>query len=101
MINEAAYILSEHIASKPEDIDLAMIMGTGFAPYEGGLLSYADHRGLDIIVPRLIVLTHQHGVRFRPHPLLIQMQKNGQGFFPHRPDPKLLTPITKLPRSKL
>lgn len=101
MINEAVYILTEGIAARAEDIDLAMIMGTGFAPYAGGLLNYADQRGLDNIVHRLVHFTHLYGDRFKPHPELIRMAKNGQRFFPNRPDIKKLTRITNLPRSKL
>lgn len=42
MSSEAARCLDEHIASSPEDIDLAMVLGTGYAPFRGGPLRYAD-----------------------------------------------------------
>jgi len=45
MLNEACMILEENMVNCPEDLDLAMVMGTGFAPFTGGLLSYADFRG--------------------------------------------------------
>ena len=38
MINEAALILDERIVASPGELDLAMIMGTGFPPFRGGLL---------------------------------------------------------------
>src|SRR5439155_14946963 len=42
MVNEAARCLEEQIVNGPSDIDFAMIMGTGFAPFRGGPLRYAD-----------------------------------------------------------
>jgi len=50
MINEAAYILSEGLVEKASDVDLAMIFGTGFPPFRGGLLRYADNEGPDRIL---------------------------------------------------
>ena len=32
------------------DVDLGMIMGTGFPPFRGGLLRYADQVGLQRVV---------------------------------------------------
>ena len=46
VINEAARCLDEGIASNPDDIDLAMVFGTGFAPFRGGPLQYADAVGV-------------------------------------------------------
>ena len=42
MSDEAARCLDEDIANSPEDIDLAMVLGTGYAPFRGGPLRYAD-----------------------------------------------------------
>ncbi|MFP4624886.1 MAG: 3-hydroxyacyl-CoA dehydrogenase NAD-binding domain-containing protein, partial [Gemmatimonadota bacterium] len=41
MINEAARTLEEGIARSPGDVDLAMVTGTGFPPFRGGLLRHA------------------------------------------------------------
>eukprot|EP00761_Pharyngomonas_kirbyi_P012719 gb/GECH01012746.1/.p1 GENE.gb/GECH01012746.1/~~gb/GECH01012746.1/.p1 ORF type:complete len:758 (+),score=192.27 gb/GECH01012746.1/:1-2274(+) len=84
MVNEAAYILDEHIAACPEDVDLGMIMGTGFAPFRGGLLNYADDRGIGNVVNRLHQLESSFGSRFRPCPLLARMAQNKELFFPDR-----------------
>ena len=46
MINEAAMCLEERIVEDPRDVDFAMIMGTGFAPFRGGPLRYADCVGI-------------------------------------------------------
>lgn len=95
MVNEAAYILEEKIADKPEDVDIGMIFGTGFAPFRGGLLQYADTEGINNIVQRLQKLTQQFGDRFKPAPMLLTMAKNNGKFFPERPQ------ITKALKSKL
>jgi 3-hydroxyacyl-CoA dehydrogenase/enoyl-CoA hydratase/3-hydroxybutyryl-CoA epimerase len=64
MINEAAMILDEKIVASPAELDLAMIMGTGFPPFRGGLLRYADKLGLPYILARLDDLFQKHGKRF-------------------------------------
>jgi 3-hydroxyacyl-CoA dehydrogenase/enoyl-CoA hydratase/3-hydroxybutyryl-CoA epimerase len=42
MSEEAARCLDEEIAGSAEDIDFAMVMGTGYAPFRGGPLHHAD-----------------------------------------------------------
>ncbi|HUF62373.1 MAG TPA: 3-hydroxyacyl-CoA dehydrogenase NAD-binding domain-containing protein [Verrucomicrobiales bacterium] len=42
MIREAQRCLDEGVAESAEDIDLAMVTGTGFAPFRGGPLRYAQ-----------------------------------------------------------
>jgi 3-hydroxyacyl-CoA dehydrogenase/enoyl-CoA hydratase/3-hydroxybutyryl-CoA epimerase len=66
MINEAALILDERIVASAGELDLAMIMGTGFPPFRGGLLRYADALGLPYILARLDELSSRHGKRFHP-----------------------------------
>ncbi len=53
IINEAARCLDEHIVSKPDDIDLAMVFGTGFAPFRGGPMRFAEAVGFGKIVESL------------------------------------------------
>ncbi|HEY8961773.1 MAG TPA: hypothetical protein VIM57_06155, partial [Luteolibacter sp.] len=43
MSEEAALCLEEGIAASAEDIDLAMILGTGYPPFRGGPLHHLDH----------------------------------------------------------
>jgi len=71
LINEAALCLQEHIAS-PNDVDMAMVAGTGMT-YGGervGPLAVADILGLDTVVAKLEELQKKHGDRFRPARLL-------------------------------
>lgn len=78
MINEASLILDEKIVGSPGELDLAMIMGTGFPPFRGGLLRYADSLGLPHIVARLEELSARAGRRFAPNePLKRMAERNG------------------------
>ncbi len=66
MVNEAALALSEGVAESAEAIDLAMVLGTGWAPHRGGPLRYADERGLSAVVEALTGLAARRGKRFEP-----------------------------------
>ncbi|MDQ6799987.1 MAG: 3-hydroxyacyl-CoA dehydrogenase NAD-binding domain-containing protein [Acidobacteriota bacterium] len=80
MINEAALILDEKIVGSAAELDLAMIMGTGFPPFRGGLLRYADSVGLPHIVARLDELTSRLGPRFTPSAPLRRRAEGGGKF---------------------
>jgi 3-hydroxyacyl-CoA dehydrogenase/enoyl-CoA hydratase/3-hydroxybutyryl-CoA epimerase len=80
MVNEAARCLDEGVAADPEQIDLAMVMGTGFAPFRGGPLHYADDLLADRVVRRLDELAMTFGERFEPVPLLRKLAKSGGRF---------------------
>ncbi|HEX7124908.1 MAG TPA: 3-hydroxyacyl-CoA dehydrogenase NAD-binding domain-containing protein [Thermodesulfobacteriota bacterium] len=82
MINEAARVLDEGIVAGPEWVDLAMVLGTGFAPFRGGPLRYADRVGLPAVVSRLRELAAAHGPRFEPAPALVARASSGQRFLP-------------------
>jgi 3-hydroxyacyl-CoA dehydrogenase/enoyl-CoA hydratase/3-hydroxybutyryl-CoA epimerase len=66
MVKEAAACLGERVAENAEIIDLAMVLGTGWAPHRGGPLHYADDRGLDKVVGSLDELAKRWGPRFAP-----------------------------------
>ena len=81
MINEAALILDEKIVATAPELDLAMIMGTGFPPFRGGLLRYADSLGLPYIVARLDELSTKAGPRFHPSEPLRRLAESGSKFY--------------------
>ncbi|MBS1984166.1 MAG: enoyl-CoA hydratase/isomerase family protein [Bdellovibrionales bacterium] len=81
MINEAAVILEEGLVTGPDQVDLGMIFGTGFPPFRGGLLRYADAIGLDKVVAELDRLATAHGARFQPSKALRDFAKNGGKFY--------------------
>lgn len=81
MINEAARCLEEKIIDSPATVDIGMIFGTGFPPFRGGLLHYADSIGLSNILKDL--QTFQNSVnqtRFEPAGLLTKLA-GGNAFF--------------------
>jgi len=80
-INEAAYMIQEGICDRPQDMDLAMIYGTGFPPYRGGILRYADKWGVKKVYQKLLELEKQYGPRFTPCALLKEMAEKGESFY--------------------
>jgi 3-hydroxyacyl-CoA dehydrogenase/enoyl-CoA hydratase/carnithine racemase len=80
-INEAAFMIQERICDRPQDMDLAMIYGTGFPPYRGGILRYADAWGVGNVYQHLVTLEKEHGVRFKPCSLLKEMTEQGKTFY--------------------
>lgn len=81
MINEAARILDEGIVPSAADVDLAMIMGTGFPPFRGGLLRFADALHPSAVVDGLSALERRHGARFSPAPLLLRLADEDRTFY--------------------
>lgn len=82
MVNEAARCLQEKVIENPSYLDMAMIMGTGFPPFRGGLLKYADELGIPYVVSQLKKFQEQVGPRFTPCELLLEMEKSNKKFFP-------------------
>jgi 3-hydroxyacyl-CoA dehydrogenase / enoyl-CoA hydratase / 3-hydroxybutyryl-CoA epimerase len=81
MVNEAARALEEQIVDSPGAVDLAMITGTGFPPFRGGLLRWADTLGMGAVLRRLEDLASTHGPRFEPATLIRQHAAAGRGFY--------------------
>ncbi|HEX6587924.1 MAG TPA: 3-hydroxyacyl-CoA dehydrogenase NAD-binding domain-containing protein [Longimicrobiales bacterium] len=72
MVNEAARVLEDGIVRGPGDVDLGMITGTGFPPFRGGLLRWADTVGVANIRAQLEQWRSELGERFAPAPSLSQ-----------------------------
>ncbi len=70
MVNEAARCLEEKVVATAEDADFGMMMGTGFAPFRGGPLRYADYVGLKKVVTEMDGLHARAGDKFVPCDLL-------------------------------
>ena len=83
MINEASRCLEEGVVDSASTIDVGMIYGTGFPPFRGGLLRYADSVGAKHIVANLEEFQarfDQH--RFEPSQLLLSMANTNGTFYP-------------------
>ncbi len=80
MVNEAARCLEEGIVRTAGELDLAMIFGTGFPPFRGGLCRQADQDGLGSIVATLERLAKSVAPRFAPSEALRRTAEAG-GFY--------------------
>ncbi|TFG66930.1 MAG: fatty acid oxidation complex subunit alpha FadJ [Gemmatimonadales bacterium] len=80
MVNEAAWALDDSVVDSADFLDLAMIMGTGFPPFRGGLLRWADTEGVARIRDALARYESSFGVRFTPAPLLGQLADQDRTF---------------------
>ncbi len=82
MLNEAALCLEERVVREPRDVDVAMVLGTGFPAFRGGLLRHADEIGIAVVVDRLSRLADAQGERFRPAGLFREMVREQRKFYP-------------------
>ena len=80
MVLEATRILEEKVVRDARDVDLGLIFGTGFPPFKGGLLYWADTLGAAKIIELLKPL-EALGERAKPTPMLLEMARTGKGFY--------------------
>ena len=83
LVNEAAHILEEGIASRASDIDIVYIFGYGFPAQRGGPLCYADELGLFQVRERMQRFAQNpldDAAFWQPAPLLQRLLAQGRGF---------------------
>ena len=83
LVNEAAHILEEGIASKASDIDMVYLTGYGFPLWRGGPLCYADQQGLFNVVQamkRFAANPHDDAAFWQPAPRLARLAAEGRTF---------------------
>jgi 3-hydroxyacyl-CoA dehydrogenase / enoyl-CoA hydratase / 3-hydroxybutyryl-CoA epimerase len=80
MVNEAARCVEEKVVDSPENADYGMILGTGFAPFRGGPLRFAEHIGLKKVVAELERLA-QTEEKFLPCEILKKHAGDGTKFY--------------------
>jgi 3-hydroxyacyl-CoA dehydrogenase/enoyl-CoA hydratase/3-hydroxybutyryl-CoA epimerase len=80
MVNEAARCVEEGVVGSPEDADYGMILGTGFAPFRGGPLRFAEHFGLKRVVEELERLSRTEQ-KFTPCEILKKHARDGTKFY--------------------
>ncbi len=68
MCDAGVECLRKRVASDADTVDAAMIFATGWAPFRGGPMHYAETRGHSAILERLRMLEGRHGPRFAPDP---------------------------------
>jgi 3-hydroxyacyl-CoA dehydrogenase/enoyl-CoA hydratase/3-hydroxybutyryl-CoA epimerase len=82
MINEGTRCLEENVVASAEDVDFGMVMGTGFAPFRGGPLRYADCLGIPKVVLLMRRWVEKGDTHFEPCERLLQMAESGTSFYP-------------------
>ncbi|MFZ6847434.1 3-hydroxyacyl-CoA dehydrogenase NAD-binding domain-containing protein [Undibacterium sp. RuRC25W] len=81
LVNEAAYILEEGIATRASDIDMVYLTGYGFPLHTGGPMFYADTVGLPNVVMAMAKYAKgRHGDAWKPAPLLAKLAEEGKTF---------------------
>ncbi len=83
LVNEAAKILEEGIASKASDIDMVYLTGYGFPQWRGGPMCYADSQGLFNVVQamkKFAANPHDDAGFWAPAPLLAKLAAEGKSF---------------------
>jgi 3-hydroxyacyl-CoA dehydrogenase len=83
LVNEAAHILEEGIATRASDIDIVYLYGYGFPAFRGGPMLYADELGLFTVgqtMQRFAANPHADAGFWQPAPLLARMAAAGQTF---------------------
>ncbi len=78
---EAVKCIEGNIVTKPADADIGSILGWGFAPYTGGVISFIDTIGLKKFVDECNSLAKKHGKRFKPTRKLKEMADAGKSFY--------------------
>ena len=80
LVNEGARALEAGVAARASDIDVIYVNGYGFPGWRGGPLFYADRRGLSEVLDRIRGFHRQHGERWRPAPMLVDLVARGTTF---------------------
>jgi 3-hydroxyacyl-CoA dehydrogenase/enoyl-CoA hydratase/3-hydroxybutyryl-CoA epimerase len=78
---EAARVYGEGVVTDPREADVGSILGFGFAPYTGGVLSYIDGMGAKRFVALARKLEAKHGQRFTAPKILLDMAETGGTFY--------------------
>jgi 3-hydroxyacyl-CoA dehydrogenase / enoyl-CoA hydratase / 3-hydroxybutyryl-CoA epimerase len=78
---ETARCFEEKVLTDVREADVGSILGFGFAPFSGGTLSWIDMMGTKRFVDLCRKLEKKYGTRFAPNKLLIDLAKDGEGFY--------------------
>lgn len=83
MVNECSLALIEdRIVETAHEVDLAMIMGTGFPPFRGGLLKYTDSLGTQYVADQLsYYASNRKAARLKPSVPLSNLAKANRKFY--------------------
>ena len=80
LINEAATLLGEGIATKAADVDLVLVHGYGFPRFRGGPLFHADQIGMAALLEQVKALEAKDPIVWKVAPLIERLAAEGRGF---------------------
>ncbi len=78
---EAARCMEEGVVTDPREADVGSILGFGFAPFTGGVISLIDGVGAKAFTARAEDLAAKYGARFEPSAGLKAMASEGGSFY--------------------
>lgn len=81
---DAARCLEEGVLTDPQDGDIGSIMGLGFAPQTGGMISLIDQVGVAQFVRECDALAQKYGQQFAVPKLLRDKAAKGEPFYGKR-----------------
>lgn len=81
MIDEAARCLEEKVVRKPRELDLAMVIGTGFPAFRGGPLRYADQLTIATVIAKIEKVYELSQFPRQVSSLLRSMNESGRRFY--------------------
>jgi len=80
---EAIRCLEERVVLKPADADIGSVLGWGFCPYYGGVVSYIDTIGTKNLLEQAKDLSERLGSRFAPPKLLQELGGQNKSLYEH------------------
>ncbi|WP_417745270.1 3-hydroxyacyl-CoA dehydrogenase NAD-binding domain-containing protein [Rosistilla oblonga] len=86
LINESVKCLQQRVVAEAWMVDLAMVLGTGFAPFRGGPLSLGEQIGWKTVARNMKALEVMYGIRFEPATRLDELAATGGTLFVNTED---------------
>ncbi|MGB2201748.1 MAG: enoyl-CoA hydratase-related protein [Pseudooceanicola atlanticus] len=80
LVNAGCALIADGRAARPMHVDVALLQGWGYPRDTGGPMSEADQMGLFAVLRRCQTLSQLDAGLWTPHPLLVQLQRNGRRF---------------------
>jgi 3-hydroxyacyl-CoA dehydrogenase / enoyl-CoA hydratase / 3-hydroxybutyryl-CoA epimerase len=80
---ETIRCLEERVVLKPADADIGSILGWGFCPFYGGVISYVDTIGSKVLYDKASAFAERFGPRFAPPKLLKELASQNKKFYDH------------------
>jgi 3-hydroxyacyl-CoA dehydrogenase/enoyl-CoA hydratase/3-hydroxybutyryl-CoA epimerase len=80
---ETIRCLEERVVLKPADADIGSVLGWGFCPFYGGVISYVDTIGPTVFYDKASAFAERFGPRFAPPKLLKELASQNKKFYEH------------------